>query len=114
MQKRTRFSHISLHKTETKTVLLFKVPKPASRNYPITTDGTTRGFEYDGGEICFAFMFSRTLTVGLRPKIVGSGNRKQAGFPLYGVESHTRLMLLLFCSTACSESEKNVLFAHEI
>ena len=51
-------------------------------------------------------MFSGTLTVGLRPTIVGSGNKKQTGFPLYGVESHTRLILLLFCSTARSESEK--------
>ena len=59
-------------------------------------------------------MFSGTLTVGVRPTIVGSRNRKQTGFPPYGVVSHTRLMLLLFCSRARSESGKNVLFAHNI
>ena len=36
----------------------------------------------------------------------------KAVFPLCGVETHTRLWLLLFCSTACQDSEKNVFFAH--
>ena len=34
------------------------------------------------------------------------------GFGLCGVETHTRLWLLLICSKACPGSEKNVLFAH--
>ena len=43
---------------------------------------------------------------------IGKQKTKQV-FPLCGVETHTRLWLLLFCSTAGPDSEKNVLVAHK-
>ena len=42
----------------------------------------------------------------------GMENRNKTGFPLCGVETLMRLWLLLFCSTAGPDSEKNVLVAN--
>ena len=42
----------------------------------------------------------------------GIGKQKTEQVFPFVVLKHTRLWLLLFCSTACPDSEKNVLFAH--
>ena len=58
------------------------------------------------------FEFSKTLHKR-RPYAnnYGIGKRNKTGLRLCGVETHTRLWLLLFCSKAYPESEKNVFFA---
>ena len=50
--------------------------------------------------------------LGLGRQLRGRKTENKTGLPLRGVETHTRLWLLLFCSKAYPVSEKNGLFAH--